>query len=224
MRYDAGSLSRLTPEEACFYKRYLDELADDTAKWLGGSALLKSASMAITGWVRVRKVYVYGDADLDVLIRAVLAALRLTMPRCTERITDQNVAVTFMLTAADTLNLGAVISESRVYVPVLRMLGLTAAEERKMSRLLSVLETRRDEAKTRILNSKAARKERAAADVARHGLRRCTLPDCGAEEPHPKAFKLCGRCKAVAYCCAEHSAQDWRRHKRDGCSRPTAAE
>jgi hypothetical protein len=64
----------------------------------------------------------------------------------------------------------------------------------------------------------AAMRQRAAADVARHGLRACALPECAAKEPHPKAFKLCGRCRGVVYCSAAHQAEDWRRHKRDdGC-------
>jgi hypothetical protein len=58
--------------------------------------------------------------------------------------------------------------------------------------------------------------ERGAADVARHGLRRCALPACDAQEAHPK---LCGRCRGTAYCCAGHSKEDWKRHKReDGCN------
>jgi hypothetical protein len=65
---------------------------------------------------------------------------------------------------------------------------------------------------------------RAAADVARHGLRTCALPECQQTEPQPKAFKLCGRCKAVVYCCPAHQQQDWRRHKRnDGCTAAAAA-
>jgi hypothetical protein len=65
---------------------------------------------------------------------------------------------------------------------------------------------------------------RAQADVARHGLRACALPGCGAVEPSPKAFKVCGRCRAAAYCCAAHQADDWRRHKRaDRCTPPAAA-
>ncbi len=65
----------------------------------------------------------------------------------------------------------------------------------------------------------AVARERAAADVARHGLRRCVLPSCGAQEAHPKLFKLCGRCRGAAYCCAAHGKEDWKRHKRDdGCS------
>jgi hypothetical protein len=58
--------------------------------------------------------------------------------------------------------------------------------------------------------------------VARHGLRACALPGCGAVEPHAKAFKVCSRCRRPAYCCAAHQQQDWRRHKRegDGCKAP----
>jgi hypothetical protein len=37
----------------------------------------------------------------------------------------------------------------------------------------------------------------------------------------PQAFKLCGRCRGAAYCCAAHSKEDWARHKReDGCAAP----
>jgi hypothetical protein len=61
-------------------------------------------------------------------------------------------------------------------------------------------------------------RERGAADVARHGLRHCALPSCAQTEPHPKCFKLCGRCRGVAYCSAAHSVEDWKRHKRqEGC-------
>lgn len=67
-------------------------------------------------------------------------------------------------------------------------------------------------------------KKAAAADAAKHGLKRCALPDCGAQEAHPKAYKLCGRCRGVGYCCAEHATQDWKRHKKaDGCKAPEAA-
>jgi hypothetical protein len=61
--------------------------------------------------------------------------------------------------------------------------------------------------------------QRATADVARHGLRLCALPGCGATELQPKAFKVCSRCRGAAYCSAAHQQQDWRRHKReDGCA------
>ncbi len=64
---------------------------------------------------------------------------------------------------------------------------------------------------------------RIRADRARFALRRCALPSCSIKEPHPKAFKLCGRCRAAVYCCADHQREDWRRHKReDGCKAPDA--
>ena len=64
-----------------------------------------------------------------------------------------------------------------------------------------------------------ARKARAAADLERHGLRACALPDCSATEPQPKAFKVCSRCRRACYCSAAHQQQDWRRHKReDACA------
>jgi hypothetical protein len=67
-------------------------------------------------------------------------------------------------------------------------------------------------------------RQRAIDDVARHGLRRCALPDCGAVEPHPKAFKVCSRCRGAVYCSAAHQREDWRRHKRaDGCKQQQTA-
>jgi hypothetical protein len=65
----------------------------------------------------------------------------------------------------------------------------------------------------------------AAAALAQHGLRRCALPACGAQEPAPRTYKKCGRCGAVHYCCGDHQAADWKRHKReDGCRAPDAAQ
>lgn len=59
----------------------------------------------------------------------------------------------------------------------------------------------------------AETRRRAAADVARHGLRTCALPACDALEAHPGHFKKCGACKTVAYCGREHQQQDWPAHK-----------
>ena len=73
-------------------------------------------------------------------------------------------------------------------------------------------------------NVLAAWKERGDADVARHGLRACALPSCGAAEPHPRFFKCCSRCRAVYYCCAEHQRADWSRHRRaDTCAKAAAS-
>ncbi len=101
--------------------------------------------------------------------------------------------------------------------------GLTAAEETALRQLAerhkAEAERNKQDLPKRTEDSKAKYQQAAAADAARHGLRRCALPACDAQEPHPKLFKLCGRCRGAAYCGAAHCAEDWKRHKReDGCA------
>ncbi len=101
--------------------------------------------------------------------------------------------------------------------------GLTAAEETALRQLAerykAMAERIRQELPKEQEDSTAKWQQTAAADTARYGLRRCALPACNAQEPHPKLFKLCGRCRGAAYCCAAHSVEDWKRHKReDGCA------
>ena len=54
---------------------------------------------------------------------------------------------------------------------------------------------------------------RDAADVAAHGLHNCVLPSCRAREAHVFHFQRCAGCKTARYCCKEHQAADWPRHK-----------
>jgi hypothetical protein len=101
--------------------------------------------------------------------------------------------------------------------------GLTAAEETALRQLVdrynkATAERRQQEWQGRMEDLNARQQQIAAADAARHGLRRCALPSCDAQEAHPKLFKLCSRCNATAYCCKQHQTEDWQRHKRaDGC-------
>lgn len=107
----------------------------------------------------------------------------------------------------------------------LRRRGLTAGEEKtlRVVALPFVNSTIPDAQKYMYTNDEMA-SQRAAADVAKHGLRKCALPECTQQEPHPRAFKVCARCHAVTYCCREHQLQDWKRHKREeGCAAPAAA-
>jgi hypothetical protein len=101
--------------------------------------------------------------------------------------------------------------------------GLTAAEETALRQLAERYKAEGERFAQELPkvaeDVTAERQQTAAADVARHGLRRCALPACGAQEAHPKLFKLCGRCRGAAYCGAAHCAEDWKRHKReDGCA------
>jgi hypothetical protein len=101
--------------------------------------------------------------------------------------------------------------------------GLAPAEETALCQLAARCKAAHDcvqpELRARTEKRAADGQQTAVADAARHGLRRCALPCCGAQEAHPKLFKLCGRCRGAAYCCAAHSVEDWKRHKReDGCT------
>jgi hypothetical protein len=101
--------------------------------------------------------------------------------------------------------------------------GLTPAEETALHQLAARVKAEHERIvpalRARTEKRAAAGRQTAVADAARHGLRRCALPSCGAQEAHPKLFKLCGRCRGAAYCCAAHSVEDWKRHKReDGCT------
>jgi hypothetical protein len=58
--------------------------------------------------------------------------------------------------------------------------------------------------------ARGATADRAAESGAR---RTCALESCGAREVHASQFKLCGACKSVCYCSAEHQAAHWRDHK-----------
>ena len=125
---------------------------------------------------------------------------------------------------ADMLNL-LLRDSPRMPISLLRLeCGLTPEEEEAMKGLLARLEVSRASAE-----SIASRTEKAAQllqqlaseDLARNGLRACALPSCAAVEPHPRAFKVCARCRSCVYCGAEHQRADWSRHKRvDGCKAP----
>jgi hypothetical protein len=112
--------------------------------------------------------------------------------------------------------------EAGVRIRIRETCGLTAADETALRQLAerhkAVHERIVREMPEDARDTDAKQQQAAAADAARHGLRRCALPSCDAQEPHPKLFKLCGRCSGVAYCGKQHQTEDWKRHKReDGC-------
>ncbi len=78
----------------------------------------------------------------------------------------------------------------------------------------------------RRVTARAAEADVGAASraAAPGGLRRCALPSCGAPEREARQFCLCAGCgdTRVAYCCADHHRDDWKRHKRD-CRHAAAA-
>ena len=65
--------------------------------------------------------------------------------------------------------------------------------------------------------------KKAAADLAKHGLRWCALPSCAKQELRVFDFKQCSACKAVMYCSAEHAALHWTATHRKECASLKAA-
>lgn len=90
-----------------------------------------------------------------------------------------------------------------------------------------VLEQRRVALSIQVNHSDLDVDERAAAAAAAApGLRLCSLRSCGAREEQKGAFKACGACRGVVYCCKEHQKQHWPAHKaacKASC-KPAAAE
>ena len=63
---------------------------------------------------------------------------------------------------------------------------------------------------------------RQRADIAKHGLRDCALSSCTKTEKTVKEFAHCSGCRSVVYCCLEHQALDWTKHKK-ACREKEAA-
>ena len=59
---------------------------------------------------------------------------------------------------------------------------------------------------------------RRAADIRAVRLRPCALPSCAAIEVSVRQFKVCGACKEVAYCCAEHAKAHWKSGHKQACN------
>jgi hypothetical protein len=198
-RWRAGTLLTLQPEERAF-------LVDDERPVQScAEEYLVCANMAVCCWpalrtpeeeeARVRGVYGALRAALEMESREDLASLQTT--------SSVRVLRRIMITLADT---GELLRQLR------SKCGLSEAEWNSLCRSTVIEDSDIAQDNQATL---AAFRRRAAADVARHGLRRCALPSCGATEAHPKLFKLCGRCRGAAYCCAAHSKEDWKRHKRE---------
>jgi hypothetical protein len=204
-RWRAGTLLSLSPEEAAFFTDGLKVPCPSA------EAYILCASDAAYCWPVLRT-----PAEEEARVRGVHGALCTALDLQSRGRLDYVIPST--LDALHNLLLYSLLSPPRGLLFKLRSVcGVTPADENA----LRELQQHNDAVRQGTVSSAdhlASVQERGVADVARHGLRRCALPACGDTEPHPKAYKLCGRCRGAAYCCAQHSKEDWKRHKReDGC-------
>jgi hypothetical protein len=220
-RFCAGTLFTPTPEERAFF-------ADDwmPAPLQGAVMFWTCAQEAAAFWPPVR-VRAKEEARLHAIYDAVRAALEVVSRGLLHggAAALAQVCVSPVATAAffRANLLKFVLSDvggDLLPETMRRVCALSRAEKAALYRMVDwgVSSDITSSESSRLLASLAERQQTAAADVARHGLRACALPDCAQTEPQPKAFKLCSRCRAVMYCSAVHQQQDWRRHQRaDGC-------
>jgi hypothetical protein len=233
-RWRAGSLFTHTPEERAFFRE--EHLAGVSV----GAAFYFGAANDMVRYGELLRT----TTEREAAIRAIAGALRALLEwDARGYITEDAVVQWRAQVFADTLKgvtvpealftlrplLSASLDSTGGVLSYLRTPGgFTREEEAELRRLFQRLTMVDDNgrqcgasliAAAQLMNQQAH--EAAAADVARHGLRACALPGCGAVEPHAKAFKLCSRCRDAVYCGAAHQREDWRRHKRDdGCKAP----
>jgi hypothetical protein len=204
-RWRAGALVSLSPEEAAFF-------ADGTPN-PGAAVYIRCASDAACCWPALRT-----PADDEARVRGVHGALRAALKL--EARGGLNDVMSSTCIALQNLLTFSLLGPPHGLLQQLRSVcGLTPADEIALRELQQHNDALcRGAGMVSAADGLAALQERGAADVAHYGLRRCALPVCGNTEAHPKLFKLCGRCRGAAYCCAAHSKEDWKRHKReDGC-------
>jgi hypothetical protein len=226
-RWHAGTLFEPTPEETAFFQ---GRIAPHAQKIAGIMVLLECAMMVFMLTNPSSDNQDGRSAVLDALRAALEADVRGLLglqPPLQQQQQQQRAAVTKQMSTDATVAarnslqelLQYTLGEGALLVALRALHGLSSADEAALRVLLRrVAASLNAHAGPDLSAYTAAMRQRAAADVARHGLRACALPECAATEPHPKAFKLCGRCRGVVYCSAAHQQQDWRRHKRDdGC-------
>jgi hypothetical protein len=177
MRWRAGTLFTLTLAERVYF-------ADrDVPRQSPAESFLFCAKDAVVFWPPLRT-----PAEEEARLRGVCGALRAALEM------DARDDLQVRECAASALNgISTRLLADTTLLDRLRTTGGLTEAEVKAAFALAKRDTSRIERVA--AQSMGKMRESAAADVARHGLRRCTLPSCGITEPHPKLFKLCGRCR-----------------------------
>jgi hypothetical protein len=205
-RWAAGTLLTPTPEEA-----YFAECCGQTPASVGAESFVSWAFDALFLWPQEAA---HTLADGAQCLHGIHEALCAAVDMWTRRAGCSVLTVSLL---HDVLQVA--LDPAKPWLPRLRdTCRLSHAYEAKLRNLLQAVAQGESARLEEFRNKLATGDARGAADVARHGLRSCALPSCSTTEQYPKTYKLCGRCRGAAYCCAAHSKEDWKRHKReDGC-------
>jgi hypothetical protein len=202
-RWRAGTLFTLSPEERAFFANKESPVQTSAEEYI------RVTQQAVICWPPLR-----APAEEQARLHGVYGALRAAL--------EMDARDDLQLSGYTMMVLGKMLTDLRedsaaggtLLQRLQTSCGLSVADVAA----LCTLATQSHIEGAAVAAKLAALRERAAADVARHGLRRCALPSCGATEPHPKCYKLCGRWRGVAYCSPAHCVEDWKRHKREeGC-------
>jgi hypothetical protein len=222
--WQAGTLFAPTAEEVAYFVE--DEFPGLPAQMCGAFFYIFVAKDA------VQQQLLHAEAEAEARLQGVYGALRAALemdargmlerhPRTGQawQASSESLMMVSLLKLAVHRLVTAALSDEAGLIRMRAICGLTAAEETALRQLAERYKATAKSALQRLQQEtehwNAMQQQAAAADAARYGLRRCALPACDAQEPHPKLFKLCGRCRRVAYCCAAHSVEDWKRHKRE---------
>jgi hypothetical protein len=229
VHWQAGTLFAPTAEEVAY-------LVEDAYPFL--PAQMCGAYFYITASVELvqlqRLLPPCSPVDAEARLQGVYGALRAAIemdargvlerdPRTGQAWSVSATTIPLLKSSVHSLVTLALCDEAGMLLHMRATCGLTATVEMALRQLAERLEATAERTLQQIPEQaeylKVTQQQTATADTARHGLRRCALPACDAQEAHPKLFKLCGRCRGAAYCCAAHSVEDWKRHKReDGCT------
>jgi hypothetical protein len=233
-RWQAGTLFAPTAEEVAYLAE--DEYPYLPAQMCGAFFYIRAADYVVEIWrflplcttpaeaeARLHAVYGALRAALEIDARGMLERHPRTGQAWPSSSEASNMVVYALKSALHSLVTLALSDEAGLLPRMRATCALSPAEETALRQLAERCKAEGERFQQELPkfaeDANAKQQQAAAADLARHGLRRCALPSCDAQEAHPKLFKLCGRCRGAAYCCAQHSKEDWKRHKReDGCN------
>jgi hypothetical protein len=176
-RWAAGTLLTLTPAESCFVEAV--PILHTPETW-GVELFAAWASDALVYWPQASPALAAGADCLHGIHEALRAALAMRVTRETRRVHLEG-------TMQSLLCVMQVLDDDASWLHRLRSTcGLSQSDEAELRKLQQEL-LQGHEARLEVTNNDiSAMGVRGAADVARHGLRSCALPACGATEQYRK--------------------------------------